>query len=251
MRRIYWSTLSDTQAETDGNHIIIKGEVETKSRLEVSVVDEKDDTVRRFIDVKPGEQKVLITMKFRWEIGDNYQDTNTENIEYIIKKNDDCWKINKDERGIIVKKGAEYEKARKEMHKKLLEGKFADKIKGNNKHEAEGVDMKYTILEDGNGGYKVKIYHSDTGHDWEFPWEKVKIEPVYYGLTKELGFNDLHDVKYQEEEQKSPWTMGWIIFFVILGVVLLLMVVFWKKIWKWIKGEREQEKKVREQLDIF
>lgn len=65
MRRIYWSTLSDTQAETDGNHIIIKGEVEAKSKLEVSVVDEKDDTVRRFIDVKPGEQKVLITMKFR------------------------------------------------------------------------------------------------------------------------------------------------------------------------------------------
>jgi len=65
MRRIYWSTLSDTQAETDGNHIIIKGEVETKSRLEVSVVDEKDNQVKRFIDVKPGEQKVLITMKFR------------------------------------------------------------------------------------------------------------------------------------------------------------------------------------------
>jgi len=65
MRRIYWSTLSDTQAETDGNHIIIKGEVEAKSKLEVSVVDEKDSQVRRFIDVKTGEQKVLITMKFR------------------------------------------------------------------------------------------------------------------------------------------------------------------------------------------
>jgi hypothetical protein len=65
MRRIYWSTLSDTQAETDGNHIIIKGEVEAKSKLEVSVVDEKDSQVRRFIDVKPGEHKVLITMKFR------------------------------------------------------------------------------------------------------------------------------------------------------------------------------------------
>ena len=65
MRRIYWSTLSDTQAETDGNHIIIKGEVEAKSKLEVSVVDEKDSQVRRFIDVKPGEHKVLIIMKFR------------------------------------------------------------------------------------------------------------------------------------------------------------------------------------------
>ena len=65
MRRIYWSTLSDTQAETDGKHIIIKGEVEVKSKLEVSVVDEKDNQVKRFIDVKPGEQKVLITMKFR------------------------------------------------------------------------------------------------------------------------------------------------------------------------------------------
>ncbi|CAG8456436.1 1440_t:CDS:2 [Paraglomus occultum] len=113
----------DTQAETDGNHIIIKGEVEAKSKLEVSVVDEKGSQIRRFVDVKPGEQK--------------------------------------------------YEEATKEMHKKLLEEKFPDKIRGNNKHEAEGVDMKYTILGNGQGGYKVKIYHGDTGDDWEFPWEKA------------------------------------------------------------------------------
>jgi len=64
--------------------------------------------------------------------------------------------------------------------------------------------MKYTILKDGRGGYKVKIYKDDTSDDWEFPWERVEIEPSYYGLTKGLGYNDLHDVKYQEEEKKSP-----------------------------------------------
>ena len=249
MRKIYWSTLSDTEVETDGNHVKIKGN--PKKKLEVSVIDNNGDKVKRFLDVKPSEQKVLITMKFQWEISDNYKDTDTENIEYIIKKNDDCWKIDKDKRGIIVKNRTEYEKAVKETHKKLLEEEFKDEVGNNSKKEAEGIDMKYTILKDGRGGYKVKIYKDDTSDDWEFPWERVKIEPSYYGLTKGLGYNDLHDVKYQEEEKKSPWTTGWIIFFVILGAVLLLMIVFWKKIWKWIKGEREQEKKVKEQLDIF
>ena len=249
MRKIYWSTLSDTEVETDGNHIKIKGDPEEK--LEVSVIDNNGDKVKRFLDVKPGEQKVLITMKFQWEISDNYKDTDTENIEYIIKKNDDCWKIDKDKRGIIVKNRTKYEEAVKEMHKKLLEEEFKDEVGNNSKKEAEGIDMKYTILKDGRNGYKVKIYKDDTNDDWEFPWERVKIEPSYYGLTKGLGFNDLHEVKYQEEEKKSPWTTGWIIFFVILGVVLVLMIAFWKKIWRWIKGEREQEKKVKEQLDIF
>jgi hypothetical protein len=29
------------------------------------------------------------------------------------------------------------------------------------------------------------------------------------------------------------------------------LVFFWKKIWNWIKRETKQEKKIREQLDIF
>jgi membrane-anchored protein YejM (alkaline phosphatase superfamily) len=54
-----------------------------------------------------------------------------------------------------------------------------------------------------------------------------------------------------DDEKKSPWATGWKIFSVVLFVVLILIIIFWKKIWKWFKGEREQERKVREQLDIF
>jgi len=49
--------------ETDGNHVKIKGGPEEK--LEVSVIDSNGDEVKRFLDVKPSEQKVLITMKFQ------------------------------------------------------------------------------------------------------------------------------------------------------------------------------------------
>jgi hypothetical protein len=110
--------------------------------------------------------------------------------------------------------------------------------------------MKYLILEDGSGGYKVKINKDGELEDKEFPWTQVKIEPKYWH-NKGVGFDEHINVEYQTEEKESPWTAGRITFLVVLSVVLILMVVFWKKIWTWIRGEREQEKKVKEQLDIF
>ncbi|CAI2167939.1 4671_t:CDS:2 [Funneliformis geosporum] len=72
----------------------------------------------------------------------------------IIEKKD------KEERKIIVEPGerAKFEQAKKEMHKKLLKEKFNDKIDKDSKLDAKGLDMKYIILPDGNGNYKVKIY---------------------------------------------------------------------------------------------
>ena len=62
MRKNYWSTLSDTQAETDGNHIIIKGEVKAKSKLEVSVVDEKDGKIYFVYGGKLFEEGYLLSV---------------------------------------------------------------------------------------------------------------------------------------------------------------------------------------------
>jgi hypothetical protein len=58
-----------------------------------------------------------------------------------------------------------------------LKEKFTSKI--GPKFEVDGIDMKYSIIDDLNGGYRVKIYRGDSNEDREFPWERVKIEPSY------------------------------------------------------------------------
>jgi hypothetical protein len=80
----------------------------------------------------------------------------------------------------------------------------------------------------------------------------VKIETNYYPIKKISSDSDeFISIKWPEKAKKFQLTTGWFIFFVILAAALILIIVFWKKIWKWIKGERKQEKKVKEQLDIF
>ena len=97
-------------------------------------------------------------------------------------------------------KKAEFKAARKEMHKKLLKEKLNDEI--NSRKNIGTTDMKYMILEDETGNYKVKIYHGDTSVDKEFPWEKVVIEPDYY-QNKAFDFDNANNVTYLEEEKKS------------------------------------------------
>ncbi|CAG8532475.1 2971_t:CDS:2, partial [Ambispora gerdemannii] len=106
----------------DGNQVKIKGE--TEAELEVRVVDKNGDKIKRYLDIKLGEHKVLITMKFQ------------------------------DERSITVKKRDEFEKAKKQAHKNLLKQKFGSDI-DKKQDMAETEDMKYTILDDGKGDYKV------------------------------------------------------------------------------------------------
>jgi hypothetical protein len=64
-------------------------------------------------------------------------------------------------------KQTKFEEVKKEMHKKLLAEKFRDCIKADKKDI--GDDMKYLILEDGSGGYKVKINKDGELEDKEFP----------------------------------------------------------------------------------
>jgi hypothetical protein len=49
--------------EAAGNQIKINEEL--ASNLEVSVVDEKNSSMTRYLDVKKGEHKILITMNFQ------------------------------------------------------------------------------------------------------------------------------------------------------------------------------------------
>ncbi|CAG8613662.1 7650_t:CDS:2 [Ambispora leptoticha] len=132
--------------EADANRVLIKGEPKS-SDLEVKVIDEEGVS--------------------------DYQDTDEKNIEYIIKKADDCWKIDKKERKIMVKPGkkVDFDKALKEMHKSLLKDKFGS-TKIGKRLNADGDDMQYIIMDDGSGNYKVKIYRGDSSDDREFSWEK-------------------------------------------------------------------------------
>jgi hypothetical protein len=113
------------------------------------------------------------------------------------------------------------------MHKKLLEEHFKEYLGSDDKKNVEGAeDMKYSILSDQKGNYKVRIYHNDSSDDREFAWEKVKIEPNY-GQNKIFDSDNAFSVVYQEEEtEKLPLSTGWIIFLVVLTVVVVLMVVF-------------------------
>jgi hypothetical protein len=52
------------------------------------VVDRKGKKIKRYLDVKGGEHKVLITMKFQWGVV-KYEDTSPDGVEYIFKKADD------------------------------------------------------------------------------------------------------------------------------------------------------------------
>lgn len=250
MKKIHWFTFNATEVDDSSNRAKLSGSY--KPVLEVSIVDKNGHEIKRNADVLMNEHKVLITMKFQWEIS-NYVDTSLNNIEYFIKKTDDCWEVDKENKDIItIKPGkkAEFEEALKEIHKNLFEGEFEDKINVE-KHELKGgTDMKYIILKDRREGYKVSIYRGDENDNRVFPWEQVEIEPKFF-QNKEVGFDNIATVKYQEEEKKSQWTNGWIALFVILSIIIILGIAFRKKLWRWIKGEREQEKKVREQIDIF
>ena len=87
------------------------------------------------------------------------------------------------------------------------EQEFEDKINVE-KHELKGgTDMKYIILKDRREGYKVSIYRGDENDNRVFPWEQVEIEPKFF-QNKEVGFDNITTVKYQEEEKKSQLTNG-------------------------------------------
>ncbi|CAI2195669.1 14442_t:CDS:2, partial [Funneliformis geosporum] len=111
----------------------------------------------------------------------------------------------KEERKIVVEPGkrAEFEKARKEMHKKLLKEKFDDKIDKSTKFDVKGLDMKYIILPDGNDNYKEdqiqekEVINQLQSNDIKELEKKIKIN----GEEKEFLQKELKILKFQLQEQ--------------------------------------------------
>ena len=254
MKKIKWVTLKDTTLSSAANDVTLSGS--PVYELEVKVM-KNDKEVREFRDAKGSEDQVtiVITMKFHWKPA-NYSENSSNDVIYHLKKSDN-WQINDENQKVTTKPGkeAELQEAKKEAHKKLLKRYFPERI-GKSKEEGEidGTEFQYVIGDNVEGGkINVILYgkKTDAPNYIHIPWDKVKIEPKFF-LTKEVDFDSVISTSFQEDGNKSKWTKGWIAFFVIFfGTIIILGIVFRKKIWRWIKGEREQEKKVREQIDIF
>ncbi|WNE40964.1 MAG: hypothetical protein mread185_000421 [Mycoplasmataceae bacterium] len=245
-KKIHWGKFVDAEEISD-NEIKISGE-KTKKML-VKVVDEKDNEIKRYQDIKVDKHKILISMNFQWGVTD-FQETNGDEIEYFMKKKDDYWKIDEGNQFLTVIKKDEFKKIWKEMHWKLLQHKFNDKVE--KIIAIDGTDMKYRIPDnEGSDGFGVIIYFKDgTKKNRFFSWDKVKIESDYYQNKKSNSTNAI-PIIYQKGLKKSPLTKGWFVFFTIMILAIVGLIFFWKEIWLWIKGESKQEKKIREQLDIF
>jgi hypothetical protein len=187
--------------DNDSNRVKLEGSPE--KILEVTVVDTNGNEIKRHTDVVRSEHKILITMRFQWETT-KYYDTSPTNIEYFIKKADNCWEVNKNKDTITVKPGKkdEFEKVKKEMHKDLFEKEFGDKIDIEKQEVATNTDMKYIILKNGRGGYKVHVYKGDENDPREFVWEQVEIKPQFY-QNKQVDFDNVFTIEYQENNKSQ------------------------------------------------
>ena len=246
-KKIHWGKLTDTDLESDCNQIKVTGEKSDK-RLKVKVMDENGNEVKKYRNIKTDTNKISIIMEFQWEIID-YQSSNEDNIEYIMKRGDDSWKVLGEERNIIVLKANKFNKVWKEMHGNLLKKKFTNLL--DLRVEIDDTDMEYRISDDEENNFQINIFRKGENGSRTFSWQKLQIAPKYF-LNAEISPANIVKVKYREINETPSQTKIWIISFItVLILAVVSLVCFWKKIWNWIKGESKQEKKIREQLDIF
>ncbi|WNE40099.1 MAG: hypothetical protein GBAus27B_000166 [Mycoplasmataceae bacterium] len=247
-KKIHWGKLTDTDLESDYNQIKVIGE-KSDRKLKVKIIDENGNEIKRYQDIKVDKHKISIVMKFQWEVTD-YQNASEDNVEYVMKRGDDSWKISEKERVITVIKKNEFDKVWKEMHGDLLKKKFADLLDLRVKVDDTDIEYRISDSEENKGNFQVAIYRQGGSNNRSFAWQKIEIEPKYH-LNTEISATDLIKIKYQEIKEVPRQTKIWIIFFIIVSLIIIGLIFFWKKIWNWIRGETKQEKKIREQLDIF
>lgn len=73
-----------------------------------------------------------------------------------------------------------------------------------------------------------------------------------YFLVDEYKLSDVYAPSWPSPKKDEKfWTTKKIIAAVVIVIIVSLITYFREKIWRWWKGETKQEKKVREQLDIF
>ncbi|CAJ0866226.1 13979_t:CDS:10 [Entrophospora sp. SA101] len=163
------ATFSATEVDNDSNRVKIEGS--PAKTLEVTVVDENGSPIKRHTDVLKNKHK------------------------------------DKDTLTVKPGKKAEFEQAKTEIHKNLFEKEFSSDEIDKKKDVAGGTNMKYIILRDGRGRYKVNIYKDDENDVSEFPWERLEVVPQFY-QNKQADFDNVFTIEYQEEDKKPQWTAG-------------------------------------------
>ncbi|CAJ0842010.1 10712_t:CDS:10 [Entrophospora sp. SA101] len=158
-----------TEVDNDSNRVKIEGS--PAKTLEVTVVDENGSPIKRHTDVLKNKHK------------------------------------DKDTLTVKPGKKAEFEQAKTEIHKNLFEKEFSSDEIDKKKDVAGGTNMKYIILRDGRGRYKVNIYKDDENDVSEFPWERLEVVPQFY-QNKQADFDNVFTIEYQEEDKKPQWTAG-------------------------------------------
>ncbi|CFW93452.1 protein of unknown function [endosymbiont DhMRE of Dentiscutata heterogama] len=215
-----------------------------KSNLELKILDNNDKEVKEYDYILPTDSKVVIILKFQWEKA--FEKVEDSEIKYLLPKSN-AWEINNG--AIQIKNGSLFNQEIKKIHKKLLKENQPFSI-DEKKSLPDSDNILYNITET-EGKIQLNFYKKGaTATSSKVLLEnQIKIEPKYY-VTSEITFSEGGDLT-EEKNSKPKLTTGWIIFITILAAALLSIIIFRKKILKWIRGERAQEKKVKEQLDIF
>lgn len=225
-----WMEIRDGRGSK--SRIVIKeGIKEGEKNPKIKIINHEKIGISRFDELKDDpNNEAIITLEFV-----SNRELNEENKEKDVAE---YWFTR-----LKPKDEAERESFEKEAHIAYLTDKgFLNTPKefGDMTWELKGFDGKINleIKQTGNSNSSIiKINH-----------EKIKVEFDFFLISKV----NIKEVTEYDTITKDPyWTRTKIVIFSLAAIIVLLVIYFRKKIWKWIKGETKQEKKVENQLDIF
>ena len=215
------------------NELLILKEFDIKP--EINIYNKDGELVKtNFKDVSIAGNKFEIILKVKGEGQSFYRGDDKDDITYYL---DESAKNSR----------AELKKAWKEADAYFFKQKKPGLIGEPQKYN-DCEEIKWTLRGEPNN-FSVEIRsNKENEKTREVPNEKVEIR-VEFILADKVNLMDI--VGDFPPSRQSTWGWGKISLISGLAVALILVIIFQKKIWRWIKGESKQEKKVREQIDIF
>jgi len=233
--RVLDSTSEQNRIEINDDSIKIKhrvkffrDETEVKRYSEVDKVDKSRNSAKIYLYIDREGRK-------------NYEEDEGIKITFWLKK--EAWESKE-----------KWKKNLREACINFLGNRELSGLELNKKCDCEGTDIGYSFENWNNGQVLLAVFKEGEQGSVNIDNNNVtEIEPRFFQL---IPFTLEDTIYYQNIKNPQPgsgtfWTGGKIFLITVISAVILLLIIFWKKIWRWIKGESSQEKKVREQIDIF
>lgn len=214
------------------------GKIEFQKQLNLELRNHEGIVTNSFDKIKRNDEnnraKIFLRFGLRKD-SDLYQITSKDEINYYF--------INPN----VAKDSPEFKQAKLQAELKYLEDN--DLIKQDFTHG----DIIYSLeIIDGKPELVLKDKNNLTGESKRIKDEQIEINFDFWEIVKTNLENEWSYTGPEKPEEKSPfWTTTKIIIVITALVIGVLIWAFRKKILRWIKGETKQEKKVREQIDIF